>query len=357
LPLLPSPPPAGSALRSPEGRFRNREPRLPGPVLGWKDMWNFFFNKPADTRPAMAPEVIPLTRNDVDAAPDRTLFRLGHSTVLLKLRGGFFITDPVFATRASPVQWLGPRRFHSPPIALTDLPPLRGVVLSHDHYDHLDRSTVLQLAARTETFLTPIGVGDRLIEWGVPAAKVQQLDWWQETSIGEVQFTATPAQHFSGRGLFDRNRTLWCSWTIVDPAARGHEDLTLFFSGDTGYFKGFSDIGRRLGPFDVTLIECGAYDPRWAYVHMLPRQTVQAHIDLRGQRLLPVHNGTFDLAMHAWDDPFEQLSHLTAQSNIPLLTPRMGEAVSLLAPLATSAWWRQQPSTSTASSHNPAPSY
>jgi len=296
--------------------------------------WDFTFNKPENTVPPGPTPVVQLSRADLEAAPDRSLFRLGHSTLLMKLRDGFWITDPVFAERASPVQWAGPKRFHAPPIALEDLPPLRGVILSHDHYDHLDRKAIERLADRADVFLTPLGVGDRLVAWGVPPSKVRQFDWWQGTTIGGLQFTATPAQHFSGRGLFDADRTLWASWVIIDG------DLRLFFSGDGGYFGGFAEIGRRFGPFDVTMIETGAYDPRWAYVHMQPQETVQAHLDLRGRVLLPVHNGTFDLAMHTWDDPFERVSGLAAELGVALSTPRMGERVDLIAPKPTTEWWR-----------------
>src|SRR5690606_13891921 len=158
---------------------------------------------PDGTVPTAPLPVVTLTRAELLAAPDRSLFRLGHSTVLLKLGAGFWITDPVFAERASPVQWMGPKRFHAPPIALDDLPPLRGVLRSHGHYAHLDRGTVRALADRADVFLAPLGVGDRLIDWGVPAAKVRQLDWWQETRVDDLRFIATPAQHFSGRGLLD----------------------------------------------------------------------------------------------------------------------------------------------------------
>jgi len=326
-----------------DGVFRNPVPKPadgPGKMLGI--VWNVLLNKPADATPKTVPPVLALTRAQLEAAPDRSLFRLGHSTMLLKLRGGFWITDPVFAERASPVQWMGPKRFHAPPIALQDLPPLRGVILSHDHYDHLDRDTVVQLAKATEVFLTPLGVGDRLVAWGVPREKVRQFDWWEGTSVDGVQFTATPAQHFSGRGLFDGNRTLWASWTIVDPARTVEErELRVFFSGDTGYFGGFREIGRRFGPFDVTLMETGAYDAQWPYVHMQPEQTVQAHQDLRGRWLLPVHNGTFDLAMHGWTEPFERVTALSAQRGIPLTTPRMGERLDLSAPHAAMPWWRE----------------
>jgi L-ascorbate metabolism protein UlaG (beta-lactamase superfamily) len=317
-------------------RFRNPvappKQRL-GKTLGI--IWNALFNKPSGTRPAASVPVQPLTRAQLKAAPDRSLFRLGHSTTLLKLRGKYWLTDPVFAERASPFRWMGPKRFHQPPIALQDLPPIRGVILSHDHYDHLDRDTIRYLADRTDVFLTPLGVGDRLVEWGVDPAKVRQLDWWQGTDVDGLQLTATPAQHFSGRTPFDGNRTLWASWVIADG------DLRVFFSGDTGYFDGFKTIGERLGPFDVTLMETGAYDAHWPYVHMQPEQTVQAHADLRGRWLMPLHNGTFDLAMHAWQEPFERVLALAAERVIPLATPRMGERLDLTAPHAGERWWRE----------------
>ncbi|QAU24524.1 hydrolase [Dyella sp. M7H15-1] len=325
--------------RSPQrrdGHFQNPAPR-PAQSLGknLRIIWNAFFNKPAGTVPNGLVPVQAVSRVQLDAAPNRSLFRLGHSTMLIKLRGSWWLTDPVFAERASPFQWMGPKRFHQPPIALRDLPPIRGVILSHDHYDHLDRQAIQYLASTTELFLTPLGVGDRLIEWGVPAAKVQQFDWWQSVEIDGLHLTATPAQHFSGRTLFDHNLTLWASWVIVD------DDLRLFFSGDTGYFDGFKTIGERLGPFDVTLMETGAYDAQWPYVHMQPEQTVQAHLDLRGRWLMPVHNGTFDLAMHPWQEPFERVLALAAECDIPLATPRMGECLDLASPHTGERWWRK----------------
>ncbi|KAE8753524.1 hydrolase [Paraburkholderia madseniana] len=317
-------------------RFRNVRPR---PVEGLGKtlsiVWNILLNKPAGTTPAGALPVDALSPEQLQAAPDRSLYRLGHSTMLLKLRGQFWLTDPVFAERASPFRRFGPKRFHAPPIALEDLPQLRGVILSHDHYDHLDRETVLALAAKTGVFLTPLGVGDRLIEWGIEASKVRQFDWWQGVEIDGLAFTATPAQHFSGRSLFDGNSTLWASWVIVDDALR------VFFSGDTGYFDGFKAIGERLGPFDVTLLETGAYDAQWPYVHMQPDETVQAHVDLRGRWLVPVHNGTFDLAMHRWQEPYERVIGLTAARGIPLSTPRMGERLDLASPHRGEKWWRE----------------
>lgn len=330
--------------QSGEGKFRNPLPRPAiGPIDFTRLLWDVLFRKSKTSVPASALSVVPLTQAELLAAPDRSLFRLGHSTVLLKLRGGFWITDPVFSERAFPVQWMGPKRFHAPPIALEDLPPLKGVILSHDHYDHLDHDAITKLADKAEVFLTPLGVGDRLVAWGVPKEKVRQFDWWQETEIDGLRLVNTPSQHFSGRGLFDGDKTLWASWVLIDPpAADSDPGFRLFFSGDTGYFDGFKEIGRRFGPFDVALLENGAYNERWRFVHMHPEETVQAHVDLRGRWLLPIHNGTFDLAMHAWDEPFERVSALAAQRGLSVLTPRIGERVDLSAPTLTHEWWRRE---------------
>ncbi|HBK46982.1 MAG TPA: hydrolase [Xanthomonadaceae bacterium] len=329
----PSQPHAGSPQQH-KGRFQNPRPITPlGFLKTVRLAWTVFFDKPDTTVPSAPLPVLPLTRAQLLAAPDRSLYRLGHSTVLLKLRGRFWITDPVFSERASPVQWAGPRRFHAPPIALDQLPPLAGVILSHDHYDHLDRATIGALAKRAELFLAPLGVGDTLVDWGVDPAKVRQLDWWQSIQVEGLQFTATPSRHFSGRGLFDGNRSLWASWAIADAGFR------LFFSGDSGYFDGFRRIGERLGPFDVTLMETGAYDRQWPDVHMQPEQTLQAHLDVRGGTLLPIHNGTFDLALHPWHEPFDRIAELAAAAGVALSTPRMGERVDLDAPAPGQRWW------------------
>jgi L-ascorbate metabolism protein UlaG (beta-lactamase superfamily) len=315
--------------------YQNDAPRQqPGFLKMVQVLWDFTFNKPAGTVPNRALPVQALTREQLLAAPDNSLFRLGHSTILLKLNGEFWLTDPVFSKRASPVQWAGPARFHAPPVSIADLPPIKGVILSHNHYDHLDYAAIRELEAKTEHFLAPLGVGDTLVSWGVPAAKVQQLGWWQSASAGSLKLTATPAQHFSGRTLWDSNKTLWASWVIESGG------LKVFFSGDTGYFKGFKEIGERFGPFDLTLMETGAYDPNWPDIHMQPRETMQAHIDLRGKVMLPIHNGTFDLAMHSWDDPFEQITALAAARGQTLATPMIGEALDIAQPQATGAWWR-----------------
>ena len=327
-----------NARQSPQfsnGKFRNAKTfHRMGLGEQLKLAITFAFNKPAHTIPRGTIPVQALTRAQLLAAPDNSLFRLGHSTMLLKIHNEFWLTDPVFSKRASPVQWAGPARFHEAPITIEELPPIKAVILSHDHYDHLDHDAILRLDKKTELFLAPLGVGDRLIKWGVGAAKVQQLDWWESFSVRGVRFTATPAQHFSGRGLNDGNQTLWCSWVI------DYKDLRVFFSGDSGYFDGFKAIGERFGPFDLTMVETGAYDAMWPDVHMQPEETLQAHLDLRGKVLMPIHNGTFDLGLHAWNEPFERIVALAKAQGVPLSTPEMGQPTSLLEPAGGTAWWQ-----------------
>ncbi len=316
-----------------DGHFQNHVPRPKlsiGETLG---MWYDFLFKPADTVPDRVIPVQPLTQAELLAAPDNSVWRLGHSSLLLKLSGKFWLTDPVFSERASPVQWFGPKRWHEPPITLNELPPIEAVILSHNHYDHLDHAGILALQDKVGYFIAPLGVGATLLDWGVPVAKVRELDWWQEITLDEVRLVATPAQHFSGRGILDSDRSLWASWVIQAPG------LNLFFSGDSGYFDGFRQIGKQYGPFDIAFLETGAYDKRWEHVHMWPGQTAQAFHDLGATWLFPIHNGTFDLGLHSWNDPFEQISTLAAAQGIALTTPPMGQRLDLLAPHAGSAWW------------------
>ncbi|WP_263262917.1 MBL fold metallo-hydrolase [Pseudomonas sp. RIT-PI-S] len=323
--------------RSAEGRYHNltvlpRDGVLKKLRIGFKYL---LLRKPANTRPSAPLPVQPLSRQALLDAPDNSLWRLGHSTMLIKASGQFYLTDPVFSERASPVQWAGPRRFHAPPLDLAELPALAAVIISHNHYDHLDHASVMALAATTEHFLAPLGVGDTLVQWGIPAAKVRQLDWWQETELAGIRFAATPAQHFSGRGLFDSNQTLWASWVMIAPGWR------LFFSGDSGYFDGFKRIGERYGPFDLAMVETGAYNVAWPSVHMQPEESLKACQDVKGRWMLPIHNGTFDLSIHAWQEPFERITRLAEAAGMPLATPRLGERLDLLQPQRGTPWWRE----------------
>lgn len=342
---------AASACASPErpdysaspqfhdGRFRNPVP-IPERPLGEQlgIFWRQAFEKPEGTAPTDETPVRTLTRAELDGAPDGSLWRLGHASVLFKLRGRYLLTDPMFSERASPLSWAGPKRFHKSPIAIDALPPIAAVIVSHDHYDHLDHASVLALAAgKAELFVTPLGVGDRLVEWGVPAARVRQLDWWQSVDVEGLRLVAVPAQHFSGRTLSDRNRTLWASWVLLD----GDGGRRIFFSGDTGYHAGLETIGERYGPFDATLLECGAYDRQWPLVHLQPEEAMQAHHDLRGRLLVPIHNGSFDLGMHPWREPIERIAALARAQGVSTAMPMFGERVTVGGPAVAAAGKRR----------------
>ena len=320
-----------------DGRYRN----LPNPqALPSKGAWNiwtrFVFAEKQGTVPVDPIPVRRLTRAQLDALPDEAnhIVRLGHSSHLLKLHGRYWLIDPVFSERASPVQWAGPKRFHPTPLALTELPPIDGLILSHDHYDHLDVATIEALRERVQRYFVPLGVGARLQGFGVAAQRIEQFDWWQAGRHGAVVLTAAPAQHFSGRTLWDRDTTLWASWIIESGGER------IYFSGDSGYFPGFKQIGERFDGFQVALIENGAYDAFWPSVHMTPEESVQAFKDLRAKLLYVVHNSTFDLAFHTWQDPLDRIAALAEREGITLATPEIGEVLTIGRPRENRLWWK-----------------
>jgi len=262
---------------------------------------------------------------------------LGHSTVLLEIDGWRVLTDPVWAARASPSSLLGPKRFQPAPVGLQDLPPLDAVLISHDHYDHLDYRSVQALARRGVPFITSLGVGAHLEAWGVQAERITELDWWESHTVPGtgLQITAAPSQHFSGRSLKDKNQTLWSSLVI-----RG-ERHRVFFSGDTGLTSEYALIRERLGPFDLVMLEVGAFHPAWGDIHLGPANAMKALSLLGGGAFLPVHWGTFSLATHDWDAPAEELWGLAAESAHPLLMPRLGEPIQPAeAELLPQPWWR-----------------
>ena len=259
---------------------------------------------------------------------------LGHSTVLLEIDGKRFLTDPVWYNRVSPFKYIGPKRFFQNPLPLAALPKLDAVLLSHDHYDHLDKHTLLWLCAKNIPVITLLGVGKRLINWGVPKELVTELDWWGSTEVSNgFCITATPSRHFSGRWLADRFTTLWGAFTIKSPSHN------VFFGADSGYYNGFGQIAKHLGPFDLVMLEIGAYNKEWEAIHMGPENAVQATIDLGKPLLLPIHWGTFSLAMHPWKEPVERLMAEAKKRAVDLLLPSPGELVMVDGKAYNSRWW------------------
>lgn len=327
----------GASKQHRDGTFRNSHGVAPGlkgnplPILA-----DFAFGGAKRRPPGPVPVESPLA---AWTAPIETGLRvtwLGHSTLLLESDGMRVLTDPVFGDRASPVSFAGARRFHEVPARLADLPRLDAVLLSHDHYDHLCRTTVRELARMDVPIVTALGVGARLAAMGVPEERIVELDWWESHAFhGGLRLTATPSQHFSGRSLTDRNRTLWASWVIETAERR------LFFSGDTGLTEEFREIARRFGPFDLTMLEIGAWNAAWGDIHLGPENALTAFEWLGGGTLLPVHWATFDLGLHPWEEPAETLTALAEARGARVVTPRIGRTFEPSRVETIDPWWRE----------------
>lgn len=319
-----------------DGQFVNTLPSMEKPILPMLKKW---FTAPTGQREPTEPiPVVARTPSEFREPPSEARVTwLGHSSILIELDGQRILTDPVWGDYASPGAIFGVKRFYAPPLALDDLPPLDAVVLSHDHYDHLNEPTIRQLKDRVPVFIMPLGLGAHLEYWGVAPERIIELDWWEETQVGDVRLVATPARHFSGRALVDRDATLWSSWAIIGAEQR------VYFSGDTGMFPGFTEIGERLGPFDITLMESGAYNPLWSDIHMGPEQAVQAHQMVRGNILVPIHWGTFNLAYHTWTEPVERILAATEARDIPVVIPRPGASIVAGSPQPVERWWPTLP--------------
>lgn len=319
-----------------DGKFYNTAPREApsfGKMMEILERW--FTEEKVDPEPTKALPLLKVTREQLDALSNDQLHlvKLGHSSMLLKMYGEYWLVDPVFSDRASPFSFIGPKRFQPTPISLNDLPPIAKVLISHNHYDHLDKAAITALASKVDQFLVPQGVEGDVQKWGVDRDKIQRFGWWQELQTDNALLAFTPTQHFSGRGLNDGNKTLWGSWVIKTA------NESLYFSGDSGYFDGFKAIGEKYGPFDLTLLENGAYNKDWADIHMLPEEAVQAHIDLRGVKLLPVHNSTFDLSFHPWYEPLDRVAAEAKKQGVELITPLVGEIFTLKQADIGRRWW------------------
>jgi L-ascorbate metabolism protein UlaG (beta-lactamase superfamily) len=322
-----------------DGVFRNLHPISPGlrdPSVPMPTLREFLCGGERRVPRGPLPSVNPLEPWRRPATSGLRVTWLGHSTLLIEIDGYRVLTDPVWGPRASPSRLAGPKRFQPVPVALRALPPLDLVLISHDHYDHLDFPTIRELRKRSMPFVTSLGVGAHLQAWGVAPAQIHELDWWETYPLphGDLTVTAAPSQHFSGRLFGSRNTTLWSSLVIRTPRH------AVFFSGDTGLTREYAVIRERLGPFDLAMLEVGAFHPAWGDMHLGPENALKAHTLLGGAPLLPVHWGTFSLAMHAWDQPAEVLLAQATHSGAQLLMPRLGEPIEPAHGLKPAPWWR-----------------
>jgi L-ascorbate metabolism protein UlaG (beta-lactamase superfamily) len=314
-----------------DGLFHNRLPMTEAPEGSTAAIAAEFATKGRKGKPRRPVQLA--TPDLPEQASDLAATWLGHATVLLEIEGRWVLTDPVWSDRVSPSRRVGPRRNHPVPMPLSDLPRLDAVLISHDHYDHLDTATIdTLLTTQDMPFVVPLGIGRHLSRWGVPDARIVELDWDESHEVSGLAFTCTEARHFSGRSL-GNNTTLWASWVVAGERRR------VFFGGDSGYTPAFAGIGERHGPFELTILPIGAYDARWPDVHMDPAEAVRAHGELRGETMLPIHWATFDLAFHEWADPVEWAVKEAANAGVALALPVPGDRFGL-ADLPTEPWWQ-----------------
>ena len=319
-----------------DGKFRNAQKSRMLTTSYRQMLRRQLFGK-EQRRPLHPIPVVTRTAHDYATPPASGLRAtwIGWSSVLVEIDGHTVLTDPIWSERCSPSTLLGPKRFHAPPIALADLPPVDIVVISHDHYDHLDMATVRVLGGRGTHFVVPLGVGAHLERWGIAAAQIHELDWNESIAMHGLAIMATPARHYSGRNPRHPSDTLWASWVVKGPRHR------FFYSGDTGYTDHFRAIGAMLGPFDLALLKIGASDPSWSDIHMTPEQAVQAALDVRARVMLPVHWATFNLAFHAWRDPADRAVAAARSAGVALVVPKPGELVEpASANRPVEMWWQ-----------------
>lgn len=314
-----------------DGKFVNTyKPKKPNPGGHYRV---------AERSERIPPEPLPAAEVDwekINSGED-SLTWFGHSAFLLSIDNKKLLVDPMLGPNSSPVSFVKIKRFNGDLLRLIDeMPPIDAVLLTHDHYDHLDYRSMKKIKDKTRRFFVPLGVGAHLVRWGVPREQITELNWWQETEFDGLTLALTPSIHFSGRNLFNRNSTLWGGWAVFGKNAR------LYISGDGGYGDHFKEIGEKYGPFDLALIEGAQYDERWPHSHMIPEQSVQAHMDVKGETMMLMHWGAFTLSRHAWDEPIERALKEAEKRQVRLITPKIGETVVLktLGGKKQETWWR-----------------
>jgi L-ascorbate metabolism protein UlaG (beta-lactamase superfamily) len=326
-----------------DGGFQNlsETPMMTGEASYWDMAMKYFGN---DTTQKEPPAPLPSVKTDLNALvaetkPDSVSDKpvvvwFGHSTYLIRIGGKTILVDPVLSERASPVQFAGSQSYAGTRVfTAAELPPLDAIIITHDHYDHLDYETILQLAPKTKHFHTSLGVGAHLEYLGIAPNVISEYDWWEGGVIADgIEIIAAPARHFSGRGIIG-SKTLWSSF-ILKTATH-----TLYVGGDSGYDTHFKAIGDKYGPFDLAVLECGQYNLSWKLIHLMPEEVVQAAQDLRSKALLPVHWGKFTLALHAWDESIRRVTAEAKKRELCITTPRIGEVIRLDSVYPSEHWW------------------
>lgn len=318
-----------------DGQFQNLEntPALAEGVSYFTVFKKFFFEQSKQSRPK---KPLPALKTDLKALrPDENVIVwFGHSSYFFQADGMKFLVDPVFSGHASPVSFTTKAFAYANKYTADDMPQIDCLIITHDHWDHLDYDTVLKLKSKTKQIITGLGTGEHFERWGFNMDGVRELDWNASTQPFEgFTLTAVPARHFSGRGL-KRNTSLWTAFVLQTPSFR------LFLGGDSGYGAHFKAIGDTFGPFDIAILECGQYNKYWRYIHMLPNEVVLAAKDLMAQKLMPVHWGKFSLALHDWNEPVELVSAEAYKEKMPLFTPMIGEKAAFDNPdIIFEKWW------------------
>ena len=306
------------------GAFKNQELTKQMTGFKWKTIPQFFTDGNNKT-PSKELPMEKLKKSYFENEPlQPRITWFGHSAAFVEMEGINIFIDPMLGDVPAPHPLLGSKRFQKElPISINSLPKIDVVLISHDHYDHLDYGSIIKLNDNVDQFYVPLGIKAHLISWGVPEAKITEFDWWENINYKGIDFISTPARHFSGRGIINRNSTLWCSWVLKSSTSR------IFFSGDSGYGKHFKEIGEKLGPFDFALVECGQYNEQWSQIHMTPEETIQASVDVQAKLMMPIHWGSFKLALHSWDDPILRATKKATVLQVKIATPKVGEAILL----------------------------
>jgi L-ascorbate metabolism protein UlaG (beta-lactamase superfamily) len=322
-----------------QGKFTNLMPQLT------IEEGSGFIDDSSHPKPTRRPDFdIPYVKIDPKSLEQKTkhtrITWFGHSTILLEMDGKNILIDPMFGDVPSPVPFIGQKRYSKGvPLSIEELPPIDAVLLTHDHYDHLDYKSILKIKDKVKRFYVPFGLNAHLHAWGVSDSKIEELNWHQTAMLDGISFTLTPSHHYSGRSLTDRFESLWGGWVI-----KGALD-NIYLSGDGGYGPHFKQIGEQYGPFDFAMIECGQYSRYWRQNHLFPEQSARAAVDVGAKLIMPIHWGAFTLAMHRWDAPVERLLLKTEELGVPMTTPKIGEQIVLgkePSEQPTSAWWKKE---------------